>query len=50
MIFDPAFEAVAEKLTTIVGWEKRVGKIENKIISNKADLSGDINTGQLSFN
>ena len=50
VIFDPAFEAVAEKLTTIVGWEKRVGKIENKIISNKADLSGDINTGQLSFN
>jgi len=40
---------VAEKLCTINGWQKKEGKIENKIISNKVDLSGDINA-QLSFN
>ena len=50
MVFDPAFETVAEQLCTIIGWEKKVGKIENKIIVNKVDLSGDINPAQLSFN
>ena len=49
VIFDPAFEAVAEKLCTINGWQKKESKMENKIIGNKVDLSGDINT-HLSFN
>lgn len=49
MVFDPAFEAVAEKLCTINGWEKKDAKIENKIIGNKVDLSGDINANQYSF-
>ncbi len=43
MVFDEAFGAVAEKLCTINGWQKKDAKIENKIISNKVDLSGDIN-------
>lgn len=47
-MFDPAFEAVAEKLCTINGWQKKDAKIENKIIINKVDLSGDINA-QYSF-
>lgn len=47
--FDKAFVAVAEKLLTINGWQKKDGKIENKIIGSKADLSGDIQA-QLSFN
>ena len=42
-MFDTAFEAVAEKLCTINGWQKKDGKIENKIIGTKADLSGDMN-------
>lgn len=43
--FDPAFEAVAEKLCTINGWQKKdVGKLDPKnILVNKADLSGDMN-------
>lgn len=49
VVFDPAFEAVAEKLCTINGWEKKDSKIENKIIGNKVDLSGDINANQYSF-
>ena len=49
VVFDPAFEAVAEKLCTINGWQKKDGKIENKIIVSKQDLSGDINANQYSF-
>ena len=42
VIFDPAFEALTEKLCTIHGWEKKAEKIEHKIIGTKVDLSGDI--------
>lgn len=40
VIFDSGFEEVAGKLCTINGWQKRDGKIENKIIVK--DLSGDM--------
>ena len=43
VIFDPAFEALTEKLCTINGWEKKAVKIEHKIIGTKVDLSGDMN-------
>ena len=42
VVFDPAFEALTEKLCTIHGWEKKAEKIEHKIIGTKVDLSGDI--------
>jgi len=45
VVFDPAFEAIAEKLCTINGWLKEdTVKMENKIIVNKVDLSVDINS------
>ena len=50
VVFDPALTDVAEKLCTIHGWQKKDAKIENKIIGNKVDFSGDnINANQYSF-
>ena len=43
VVFDPAFEALTEKLCTINGWERKAEKIEHKIIGTKVDLSGDMN-------
>ena len=45
VVFDPAFEDVAEKLCTINSWQTK----NNKIIVSKADLSGEFKGGQYSF-